>query len=464
MRPLLSLICVGLASGCGVLLDLDPPDDASAPGLDAALADAGVGDGGGMDAARPDAGPPVECSIDETCGDDSFCNGAERCDLGACVAGRPVSCDDGVRCTVDECDEASRACGHRPDATLCPTPDVVCLSATCDPALGCVVERDDTACDDGVHCTVDRCGPTGCEHVPRDALCAAGEYCAVSPDAGGSPGCVRIPDCSTDAECPALQCNGPGRCEGGVCTYSPITLDPTCTDPDPCLPVFCDEGTCRTGTRTVCPASDPNVCTVEECLRNETGNTVTCASVPRTGACSPSAPCSMGTCMSGTCVETSICSTPADACYVSTCTGGGGCADTPVACGANATCLAGAGGPVCACNPGYERCEPTDFGCACLAASDAGTAIDAGRRDAGATGTADAGGRDAGFDAGDLACTLGRMDCDMNGSCECRGLLSRCLAGRCECLLTCGLGQVCCRDMMLGIGYCGRASDCSMPP
>lgn len=48
---------------------------------------------------------------DERCTDAIFCNGSERCDpRSGCRAGPPTSCSDSTPCTIDRCDEATRAC------------------------------------------------------------------------------------------------------------------------------------------------------------------------------------------------------------------------------------------------------------------------------------------------------------------------------------------------------------------
>jgi hypothetical protein len=48
-----------------------------------------------------------------SCGAGDPCHGSGRCNAGACVAGAPVSCDDGNACTVDSCD-ATEGCRHAP--------------------------------------------------------------------------------------------------------------------------------------------------------------------------------------------------------------------------------------------------------------------------------------------------------------------------------------------------------------
>lgn len=69
---------------------------------------------------------------DSMCDDGVFCNGAERCDLTqGCVSGAPPNCDDAISCTIDRCEEATKACVHDPENKLCP------ISHVCDPLLGC---------------------------------------------------------------------------------------------------------------------------------------------------------------------------------------------------------------------------------------------------------------------------------------------------------------------------------------
>lgn len=88
--------------------------------------------------------PELESLVVHVCEDDGLvCNGSSTCDaeLG-CVIAPPPSCDDGVACTVDTCDEAIDGCAH---------------------ALN------HGACDDGDVCTRDECTPGGCVNI--DDLC-----------------------------------------------------------------------------------------------------------------------------------------------------------------------------------------------------------------------------------------------------------------------------------------------------
>jgi hypothetical protein len=86
------------------------------------------------------ADPQFEPLLINVCLDDGlFCNGVESCDADmGCQIIPPPSCDDGVACTIDSCDEASDGCAH---------------------ALT------HAACDDGDHCTRDECSPAGCVNI-----------------------------------------------------------------------------------------------------------------------------------------------------------------------------------------------------------------------------------------------------------------------------------------------------------
>ncbi|MCA9604929.1 MAG: hypothetical protein KC619_05020 [Myxococcales bacterium] len=452
-------------TGCGLLVDLDPAEDGGViPSMDAGRADGGMD--GSIDASRPDAGPPMGCTEDTECDDGLFCNGRERCTLGLCEAGRPVECDDGVSCTADRCDENVDRCTIGLDDSLCGVPAGECAESRCVPGVGCVTRNVDAFCDDGIDCTVDRCDDGGCTHTPSDGLCLRGQYCSEAA------GCLRIPDCMSSGDCPHLPCNASPRCEGGTCMYEPIAEDSECRLSDPCTPIYCSSGVCVTEPPVDCGLADATECTVPVCYRDPSGSAVTCMDLPRGGSCAATMPCHTGTCdaASGVCVETNSCGPPSDACHVSVCTGGG-CAETPLACGTNASCVATAGGASCECAPGWRHCAPTETACLCPATVDGGMNSDGGTSstDAGEPSRPDAGSpSDAGVSdaaVSDPACLLpGRRDCDGNGTCECRSLLSRCSAGTCVCLLTCGLGLQCCHDSLLDIGYCGTIGTCDIPP
>jgi hypothetical protein len=65
---------------------------------------------------------------DSQCQNGDYCDGQEQCVVHhGCVAGTPVTCDDGNPCTIDHCDEATMACVRVPrDADQDGDPDDHC--------------------------------------------------------------------------------------------------------------------------------------------------------------------------------------------------------------------------------------------------------------------------------------------------------------------------------------------------
>jgi hypothetical protein len=103
----------------------------------------------------------TSCNHGTACTVGDHCSGTD----GSCIAGAPLSCDDGNPCTADACD-AARGCTHTPlaDGTLCPAIDrchgpAQCLAGLCDPGP-------ELQCNDGDFCTDDLCDPQqGCVYT-----------------------------------------------------------------------------------------------------------------------------------------------------------------------------------------------------------------------------------------------------------------------------------------------------------
>ncbi|MEM7604031.1 MAG: hypothetical protein AAF411_01640 [Myxococcota bacterium] len=197
-----------------------------------------------------------ECEGDADCTDGVFCNGQESCQGGACLPGVPPSCDDGVVCTEDVCDERTRSCQSLPNDEGCAD------NETCSARLGCIPECtfdsdcDDglfcngfeqcdrgtcapgraVVCNDGVECTADRCDEDAdeCRASPENARCDDGEIC--NADAGCVVECESPSDCDD-----GLFCNGDERCEMGRCRRGVPPMPPD--DGITCTVAACDEGT-----------------------------------------------------------------------------------------------------------------------------------------------------------------------------------------------------------------------------
>ena len=132
------------------------------------------------------------CIADDECDDGLFCNGAETCDLDSnvCTAGEAPDCDDGIDCTADTCDEVTRSCEHTSNHDVCDNGAFCDGEEFCFELIGCFsINR--PRCDDGVHCTEDRCDPglDACVHEPVDSLCDNGLFCDGVESCDATVGC-----------------------------------------------------------------------------------------------------------------------------------------------------------------------------------------------------------------------------------------------------------------------------------
>ncbi len=196
------------------------------------------------------------------CEDEFYCNGQEYCGSGACQAGTPVDCTDTVSCTDDSCNEGTDSCDHLPNDTLCD--DTVWCNGpeSCDVILGCQagVEPD---CDDGVGCTVDDCNEVtdSCDHVPNDALCDDTLWCT------GSETCDPVLDCQAGT---AVNCDDGIGCTVDTCFEASQSCDHVATDSLCDDGIWCNGSEtcdpaldCQAGTDVDC--SDGNDCTTDLC-------------------------------------------------------------------------------------------------------------------------------------------------------------------------------------------------------
>ncbi|MCB9492500.1 MAG: PKD domain-containing protein, partial [Dehalococcoidia bacterium] len=150
------------------------------------------------------------------CADADVCNGAETCSAGACVAGTPITVDDGNPCTDDSCDPLTGV-AHDPtavgtscdDADVCNGEDLCDGAGVCEPGLP-------PELDDGNPCTDDTCDPlTGVAHDPSGAGLSCDD---------GDP------------------CNGLETCDGaGMCIPGVRPLEGPCVPAPPTAGIFVDE-------------------------------------------------------------------------------------------------------------------------------------------------------------------------------------------------------------------------------
>ena len=100
------------------------------------------------------------CSL-VVCNDGQYCNGEETCDSSSgtavCHAGTAPSCDDGVGCTADSCNEADDRCDHAGSNAGCDDGLYCNGQEVCDPVNDCQAGTPVTCGDDGASCTAEVC-------------------------------------------------------------------------------------------------------------------------------------------------------------------------------------------------------------------------------------------------------------------------------------------------------------------
>ncbi len=101
-----------------------------------------------------------------SCDDSTVCNGSETCFSGTCTAGTPMNCDDLAYCNGNESCDSLAGCQS---GTPPPTDDGVdCTDDSCDEVGDVVVHTPNPLlCDDGDACTAESCDElTGCSNDP----------------------------------------------------------------------------------------------------------------------------------------------------------------------------------------------------------------------------------------------------------------------------------------------------------
>jgi len=215
------------------------------------------------DSCDEDANACAYAPNDGACSNGLYCDGVETCNpSGGCQAGTPVVCVDTVACTVDSCNEAQDRCNYVPDNTLCSDGQFCNGVEVCSLTLGC---RPGTAltCTDGISCTLDSCNETldQCEHVPNDALCSDGLFCNGAEVCDPVNRCVSAPPvvCTDGVGCTNDFCNEVAdRCESTP-NHALCTNGLYCDGNEVCDPI----NGCGPGVPVDC--SDDNACTANSC-------------------------------------------------------------------------------------------------------------------------------------------------------------------------------------------------------
>lgn len=154
----------------------------------------------------------ADCSTNADCDDGLFCNGTETCDAPTgCVLGAAPTTDDGVGCTIDECDEMLDVITHTTSHALCDDGDYCNGVETCHLLEGC---RPGTApaLDDGIGCTLDSCDEVNdaVTHLTANHLCDDGVFCNGIESCNSRLGCLAgaPTDCNTaESVCAVATCD-----------------------------------------------------------------------------------------------------------------------------------------------------------------------------------------------------------------------------------------------------------------
>ncbi|MDH5492473.1 MAG: MopE-related protein, partial [Myxococcales bacterium] len=340
-----------------------------------------------------DEGCGTPCTTNADCDNGLPCDGLESCFMGGCSSGRPPTCDDAIRCTVDTCDDALGGCVFTPDDRFC-TDSLFCTGAeTCDVALGCL-PAPPPSCDDGDACTDDACGGAGvgmCLNTTRDAD-GDGFGDALCPAAGGVP--------NTDCDDTSVV-SFPGAPE--LCNGADDNCDGSCDESFACCRGAsgpCSTSCGTTGTRTCSAVCSWGICSPPLEICNGIDDDCNGACDDGFGCCAGASGACVTSCGSdgtrvcdGACAWGS-CSPPLETCsgVDDDCDGlvdedfacAAGTLETcPTSCGSTGTrsCDASCAWSVCAppieeCNGVDDDCDglvDEDFGCAVGASSSCGT-------------------------------------------------------------------------------------------
>ena len=109
--------------------------------------------------------------------------GTLSCQQGTLVCTCPPpacgNCDDGIACTIDNCNAGTGQCEHTPINAMCDDGNACNGFEICDMGIGCM-PGNPLNCDDSSPCTADSCHPAvGCqfENLPDGTFCGSGLTC-----------------------------------------------------------------------------------------------------------------------------------------------------------------------------------------------------------------------------------------------------------------------------------------------
>ena len=194
------------------------------------------------------------------CDDGNECTTDDRCSLGTCIGGPPVTC------LVPECaGSASCVAGKGcvsvwlPEGAICDgeSPCASAFACNADHACAPTVGK---SCDDSDACTVDGCDPVtgGCTSAPTGIDCTDPAPCGLAQCNPSTGACDAVAPNGTP-------CDG-GTCESGECTCKPNCNGNDCGG-DGCGGSCgsCGEGTCTNGQCSCVPNCNGKECGDDGC-------------------------------------------------------------------------------------------------------------------------------------------------------------------------------------------------------
>ncbi|HIA00554.1 MAG TPA: hypothetical protein EYN66_01350, partial [Myxococcales bacterium] len=202
-------------------------------------------------------GPPPECTPANQA---EICKDFNNCTDDLCVAGQcenpaivgccklDKECDDGVPCTVDECNSVKGECIHSLEDNNCclstddcfdgdPCTNEICIAHICvrpqNADCPCVLN---SLCNDNNPCTEDQCIKKVCSYSLKGA-----DSC-----------CVKNTDCDDG------KAGNYDGCQQGLCWHAPLNCSQNsdCSNTDPCVTATCSNGQCNYQEQSNCCAAN----------------------------------------------------------------------------------------------------------------------------------------------------------------------------------------------------------------
>ncbi|MBM4353687.1 MAG: hypothetical protein FJ109_07795 [Deltaproteobacteria bacterium] len=302
------------------------------------------------------------------CDDKNVCTTGDHCEMGQCVGGGLLKCNDANPCTDDAC-KPGEGCVFTPNSAACNDGNACTLGDAC--SAGWCKGGPLPDCSDGNLCTDDSCDPaTGCKHTVNQAPCSDGDLCTTGDQCKdgacfgtGKLTCADGNPCTDDACDPkagctfapnTLACNDGNacttvdKCSAGACVGS---ASPDCDDGNPCTTDWCDPvAGCKHANNTV-PCDDGNLCTAGDICQDgkcksggplgcNDGNVCTddscnpasgCVYANNAAQCNDGSACTSGDiCAGGKCGGVTVTCNDGKPCTTDTCEPATGCVYTPI--------------------------------------------------------------------------------------------------------------------------------------